>query len=158
MAQPSLLPQERKVEAIKDGTVIDHIPSGVGSVLLRALDMLVTDKVVSIGLNFKSKRAGTKDLIKIEQYELDTHALSRVAIIAPGATVSTIRDFKVVDKIVPTMPEEILGLAECPNPQCITNHEKMTTHFVVRANGAVSDLRCHYCEKLFLLTDLEFGR
>jgi len=35
----------------------------------------------------------------------------------------------------------------CPNPKCITNHERMETNFLEKENGA--KLKCHYCEKTF---------
>lgn len=154
--QGTLLPQERKVEAIKNGTVIDHVRAGRGTVLLKALHLLGSDAVMSVGLNFKSKAFGKKDIVKIEERELTPDELARIAIIAPGCTVNTIREYKVINKHCPMMPESISGLSNCPNPNCITNHEPMQTHFSMRKSDTVTKVRCRYCEKLFTIDDLSF--
>ena len=55
-----------QVEAIKRGTVIDHIPAQVGFKLLSLFRLTETDQRITIGLNLPSGELGRKDLIKIE--------------------------------------------------------------------------------------------
>ena len=155
MSQPSLLPQERKVEAIRNGTVIDHIRAGRGTILLKALSLVSGDRVISAGLNFKSKMFGKKDIVKIEDHELTKDDLARIAVISPGATVNVIRDYVVAEKSCPAIPDEIRGLSKCPNPNCITRSEPMTPHFLITKTDN-AQLRCRYCEKLFTFADLDF--
>jgi aspartate carbamoyltransferase regulatory subunit len=53
----------------------------------------------------------------------------------------------VVEKKVVEVPEEIVGIAKCMNPKCITNNEKITTRFDVVSKTQVK-LKCRYCEKI----------
>ena len=55
-----------QVEAIKRGTVIDHIPAQIGFKLLSLFKLTETDQRITIGLNLPSGEMGRKDLIKIE--------------------------------------------------------------------------------------------
>lgn len=61
-----------QVEAIKRGTVIDHIPAQVGFKLLTLFKLTETDQRITIGLNLPSGEMGRKDLIKIENTFLKT--------------------------------------------------------------------------------------
>ena len=45
------------------------------------------------------------------------------------------------------VPDEIIGIARCVNPKCITNNEKIVTRFKVVSKTDVK-LKCHYCEKI----------
>lgn len=134
-----------KVFAIKNGTVIDHIPAGRAMILVKVLKLCKHDKVVSLGLNFKSKALKKKDLIKVEDKELTPEEISQVAILVPKATINIIRDYKVYKKFQPEMPEEIMKLIKCPNPKCITNNEAVITKF----HPLDSTYKCHYCERAF---------
>lgn len=53
-----------QVEAIKCGTVIDHIPARVGFRLLSLFRLTETDQRITIGLNLPSGEMQQKDLIK----------------------------------------------------------------------------------------------
>lgn len=53
-----------QVEAIKRGTVIDHIPAQIGFKLLSLFKLTETDQRITIGLNLPSGEMGRKDLIK----------------------------------------------------------------------------------------------
>ncbi len=54
-----------QVQAIRDGTVIDHIPS---ESTLQVVEMLSRfEDFVTIGINFPSKRLGRKGVVKISQ-------------------------------------------------------------------------------------------
>ena len=55
-----------QVEAIKCGTVIDHIPARVGFRLLSLFRLTETDQRITIGLNLPSGATQCIDLFKIE--------------------------------------------------------------------------------------------
>ena len=53
------------VEAIENGTVIDHIPAGLGLTILGQFKLLHYGSAVTVGFNLPSKTQGSKDIIKI---------------------------------------------------------------------------------------------
>ncbi|MCF6276905.1 MAG: aspartate carbamoyltransferase regulatory subunit [Candidatus Magasanikbacteria bacterium] len=136
-----------KVLTIENGTVIDHIPKKVAFKLFKILNLASDNKIVSIGVNFPSQKVGTKNLIKIENKELTEKEVSILAIFAPDATINIIRNFKVYKKFKTVIPKEVAKLLVCPNPNCITNNEKMDSHFFINKNNL--DAQCKYCEKIF---------
>ncbi len=136
--------KELAVAALRNGTVIDHIPS---SVLFKAVKILGIEKLqthVTIGNNLDSERLGTKGIIKVADVYFPEATLNRIALIAPSAKVNIIRDFEVVEKHTVELPETIVGIVKCGNPKCITNNEPMKTRFEV-VNREDGIIRCHYC-------------
>jgi aspartate carbamoyltransferase regulatory subunit len=85
-----------QVEAIKRGTVIDHIPAQVGFKLLTLFKLTETEQRITIGLNLPSGEMGRKDLIKIENTFLTDEQVNQLALYAPQATVNRIDDYEVV--------------------------------------------------------------
>jgi aspartate carbamoyltransferase regulatory subunit len=144
-------PRVRQVEAIVHGTVIDHIP---GHMTLKVANMLASEHdQVSIGMNLRSARLGRKGVVKISGRELDQRTLSRLALVAPSASVSIIRDTQVVKKFTVEMPKLFDDIARCANPNCVTNHEKWSTRLeVIRTD--VLEVRCVYCERSFPASEL----
>ncbi len=141
----------RQVEAIVHGTVIDHIP---GHMTLKVANMLASEHdQVSIGMNLRSARLGRKGVVKISGRELDQRTLSRLALIAPSASVSIIRDTRVVNKFTVAMPKLFEDIAKCANPNCVTNYEKWVTRLEV-INTAPLEVRCVYCERSFPAVEL----
>lgn len=141
----------RLVPAIAHGTVIDHLPTAV--TLIVAQLIADQDDEVLIGVNFQSRHLGRKGVIKITGRELSSADLSRLALVAPDASMAIIRDYAVVRKGPLPIPERIVDIARCPNPNCVTNHEPCTTHFMVtQAHPIVA--RCQYCERSFLGQEL----
>ncbi|MGM9872926.1 MAG: aspartate carbamoyltransferase regulatory subunit [Muribaculaceae bacterium] len=135
---------ELAVAALKDGTVIDHIPSSVVFKAVEILGLTHTEHAVTIGCNLASKRLGSKGIIKVADTFFDNDVLNRIALIAPDAVVNVIRDYEVVEKYPVTLPDTIVGIVKCDNPKCVTNNEPMRTRFdVVSRNPVV--IRCHYC-------------
>ncbi len=134
------------VAAIENGTVIDHIPSGVGVRLLTHLHLL--KERVTVGFNLPSDSMGEKDLIKVEGRLLSEKELGLVAVLAQNATVNIIEDYRVVKKFKVKLPQKIEGIFSCPNRRCITHHEKTESIFEVKKQGKVL-LTCLFCEKSF---------
>jgi aspartate carbamoyltransferase regulatory subunit len=142
-----------KVDAIRNGTVIDHIPAGRVQRVLAILKPRETD-VVMMGMNFSSKAMKKKDIIKIEGRELTQNEVNGIALLAPEAKVSIIRDFKVAQKGVVQIPDVIEGLVSCPNPKCISNSEPMVTKFI-RADDSGDELVCHFCERVYSAHEMD---
>ena len=117
-----------EVSALENGTVIDHIPAGS---LFKIINILSLDKItnrITFGTNLESKRIG-------------------IALFAPEARLSYIKNFEVAEKIKLTVPDTIEGGVRCANPVCVTNHEKVTPKFEVVDKSRIT-LRCRYCEKI----------
>jgi len=143
-----------KVYAIKNGTVIDHIPEGKALELVDLLNLRQWDKIVTVGIGFTSKKHGKKDIVKIENKELTPEEVNKIAIIAPTATLNIIRNFERVQKEKLKVPNEIIGIIKCPNPACITNHDNVTSKFF-REDRKKLHVRCAYCERYFTENDIE---
>ena len=142
--------RELKITPIKNGTVIDHIGNGLALEVLRIIGVgeLDKDSTVSVALHVRSQKLGWKDIVKVENMELSPRKVNAIALIAPTATISIIRDFKVREKRSVDLPDHILGVLRCPNPNCITNQaEPVESEFEVVKRRPVH-LRCIYCDRL----------
>jgi len=136
-----------KVSAIKEGTVIDHIPA---KSLFKVIGILGLDKIenqITFGTNLDSKKLGAKAIIKVSDVFFEDREINKIALIAPHAKLNIIRDYEVVEKKIVEIPDKITGIVKCFNPKCITNNEKITTCFSV-INKAPISLKCRYCEKI----------
>lgn len=135
------------VNAIKNGTVIDHIPARNLFKVISILNLDRIDSQITFGTNLESKKLGSKAIIKIaDKYFLDDE-INKIALVAPQAKLNIIRDYEVIEKRVVEVPDSFIGIVKCVNPKCITNHEEITTKFTVISKNEVS-LKCHYCEKI----------
>lgn len=143
-----------KVTALYKGTVIDHLAGGSALKVIEALGIGM-EGPATIGLNFESKKHEVKDLIKIENKELTQEEINKIALISPGATCSIIRNFKVVEKIRPELPDRVEMLVECNNPSCVTNKYEIPTVFIVRERDPIR-LRCYYCERIYKKEEIQF--
>ena len=134
------------VAAIQNGTVIDHIPSEKTYQVATLLELDKMTTPVTIGYNLRSKKLGSKGIIKIENKFFTDEEFSRLSVVAPNIVLNIIRDYEVVDKKTTTIPDVLKGIVKCNNPKCITNNEPMQTvlHAIDKSNGT---LKCHYCEK-----------
>jgi len=139
--------KELQVRAIKNGTVIDHIPA---ELLFKVINILELDKCttsVTIGNNYKSDMLGKKGIIKISQKFFEAEEINKIALIAPNVKFNIIKDYQVVEKSVVEAPEKVEGIVKCMNPKCITNVEDVYTKFKVMSPSPIT-LKCHYCEKI----------
>ncbi len=139
--------KQLSVNAIQNGTVIDHIPA---QNLFKVITILGLDKItnkITFGTNLESQRMGRKAIIKIADKFFEKEEINRIALVAPHAKLNIIREYAVVDKMLVDVPDGISGIVKCVNPKCITNNEKITTKFKVVDKKNVS-LKCHYCEKI----------
>lgn len=138
--------KELQVAALRNGTVIDHIPSDK---LFTVVAMLHLDEVtanITIGNNLESEKLGKKGIIKIADRFFSSEEINRLSVVAPNIVLNIIKDYEVVEKKPVIMPDELKGIVKCNNPKCITNNEPMQTwfHVVDKEKGL---LKCHYCER-----------
>ncbi|KAA6328375.1 Aspartate carbamoyltransferase regulatory chain [termite gut metagenome] len=138
--------QALQVAALKDGTVIDHIPVEKLFTVVALLGLAKMENNITIGFNLDSKKLGKKGIIKIADKFFCDEDLNRISVIAPNVRLSIIRNYRVAEKKEVKMPDILKGIVKCANPQCITNNEPMPTLFQVidKSNGII---KCHYCEK-----------
>ncbi|MDR0438665.1 MAG: aspartate carbamoyltransferase regulatory subunit [Methanocalculaceae archaeon] len=134
------------ISPIKNGTVIDHITPGEGLTVIRILGIQDgTNVTFTVATNVASSQGGRKDLVKIENRELVKSEVDKIALIAPDAKISIIRNFNVVAKKSVEIPSDILGVIKCPNPNCITNtKEPAESRFTIHSRG----FRCRYCDTI----------
>lgn len=137
--------KERKISGIQEGIVIDHIPPGAVFDVVDILDL--HDEQLTLGKNFDSKKMEHKGIIKVGDKKLTNKEINRIALIAPNATISRIKNYKVVSKAKVEIPKAIDYL-ECKNPNCITRVQGMDTRFNLVSESPVK-LKCHYCERIF---------
>ena len=132
------------ISPIQNGTVIDHITAGEAINVLRIIGITgSTTESISVATNVVSGKMGRKDVVKVENRELKTVEVDRIALIAPRASINIIRDFRVVQKKGVEIPTFISGIVQCPNPGCITNaNEPVASRFEVIPRG----LMCWYCD------------
>ena len=139
--------KELKIQPIKNGTVIDHIAAGNAVKVLHILGIPKTPtSTVSVAMNVKSK-FGKKDIVKVENRELDPNEVDKIALISPKATINIIRDYEVAEKHRVKLPNEVVGIVCCSNPTCVSNSkEPVKSRFVVLDKDPIQ-IKCYYCER-----------
>ena len=145
-----------KVQPIRNGTVIDHLRAGAGLKILDILDVAGTGNTVSLLINVPSSKQGRKDIIKIEDRELTESETERIALLSPGAHVNIIRNYSVAEKTAVEIPEEVAGVARCPNTNCISNNERGATSRLLLRSREPLQLVCAYCARLVAEEELQF--
>ncbi|MFH0891235.1 MAG: aspartate carbamoyltransferase regulatory subunit [Candidatus Falkowbacteria bacterium] len=132
---------------ITNGTVIDHIPHGLGLKIrefLSAKDILVKGVKHTIE-DVSSKKCKLKDVLVLENIFIPDSLVGTIASFAPDITFNTIKD-GIFKKIKVKTTDKTAGIGVCPNQNCITNHDPEAAARFTHINGG---LRCHYCEKDF---------
>jgi aspartate carbamoyltransferase regulatory subunit len=146
--------KELKVVALKNGTVIDHIPSDK---LFKVVSILKLDKVknqLTFGNNLESRKLGTKGIVKVSDLFFKQDVIDKIALVAPNAKLNVIKDYVVVEKKSVHLSDEITDIVRCANPKCITNNEPVPTKFFVIDKEPIM-LKCNYCERMMHEHDLK---
>lgn len=143
------------IEAIQNGTVIDHIPGGQALRILELLKIREHPHAVTLGLNLESKRLGKKDLIKISGRALTELEASNIAVFAPQARINIIQDYQIVEKMTAVLPRELKTILVCPNRNCVSNHEPTPSLFRIDAIRGDIRLTCHYCERTYGRSEIQ---
>jgi len=139
--------KQLSVSAIREGTVIDHIPATVLFKVVSILNLDQLDTMITIGNSLGSEKLGKKGIIKLSKVFFEDNDINKIALVAPCAKLNIIRNYEVVEKRVVAIPDKIVGIVKCVNPKCITNNEEVTTKYEVVSKSEVK-LKCHYCEKI----------
>ena len=137
----------RRVTAINNGTVIDHVPAGSALAVIRMLG-ISEDRAspISLVMNVPSSKHGRKDIIKVEDRELTQDELDRLALIAPKASVAIIRSYSVAEKREVSIGSELVNIASCTFSNCITtNPREPQDHRLKVVKADPLQLRCRYC-------------
>jgi aspartate carbamoyltransferase regulatory subunit len=139
--------KQLSVSAIKEGTVIDHIPAPALFKVVSLLNLDKLDTMITFGNSLGSNKLGKKGIIKLSKVFFKDDEINKIALVAPCAKLNIIKDYDVVEKCVVEIHAEIIGIVKCVNPKCITNNQVVTTRYEVISKSEVK-LKCHYCEKI----------
>ena len=136
-----------KVDELHNGVVIDHITAGTGLALYHMLELeKLHDATVALLQNVRSQKTGKKDIIKIEG-DVSKLNFDVLGYLDPQITISCIEDGRIIRKIRPDLPKQLVNVIKCTNPRCITAVEEGCDHiFVLTPSGRY---RCIYCEEEF---------
>jgi len=126
-----MMQKKLQVEAIEQGSVIDHIPAQQGVKILKFFKFTQTNEKVTIGLNLATHNGKPKDLIKIENTFFSDQQANQLALFAKVQ-----------------LPSSFIGALVCPNSNCISHNEPVNSRFYVHNKNTLK-LKCHYCEKSF---------
>lgn len=147
--------KELKVQAIENGTVIDHIPPKSVFRVVKILNLEKYENQMYLGTNLDSQKYGKKGIIKIRNRYIDVEETNKIALVAPLATIIEIKDYVVTNKTNVTIPDTVNKFIKCINPNCITNLQQVATKFVIIDKEEMK-LQCHYCEKITSRKNIDF--
>ncbi len=133
-----------KIDAIKNGIVLDHIEAGKGLEVYKFLNLDELGCSVALIRNALSKKMGKKDIIKIDaDINIDLDVLGYIA---PNVTVNFIKNGEKVEKRKIALPETVKDVIKCKNPRCITSVEQGIEHVFKLVDKENRIYRCIYCE------------
>ena len=135
-----------KIDAIKNGFVVDHIPAGRSMELYSLLGLADLPYPVAIIKNAPSRLMGKKDIIKIDA-DIEI-SLDVIGFIDPEITVNTIKDGKLISKRHMELPERLENVCKCKNPRCITSTEQELSHIFRLTDRENKVYRCLYCDSI----------
>ena len=142
-----MINKEVKITAIKQGTVIDHIPPQSVFQVVRILGLENGGDQILFGTNLESKKYGRKGIVKLANRFFESEEINKIALAAPTATLIVMRNYQVIEKKRVHIPDQIVKYVRCVNPNCVTNHENIPTKFKVIDKEDIK-LQCLYCEKV----------
>ncbi len=153
--------RELQIRAIKNGIVIDHIPSEKVFAIVEILKLKEYNERITVATNMPSSSLGKKGIIKIEEKILEEKELNNISLLAPNVTINIIEDYKVIEKTKLEKLDKIIGLMKCDNQKCISNHENIETKFIRVEDESENNLeekdkyKCFYCEKVILEDEIQ---
>jgi len=141
--------ESKKIGKIENGIVIDHIPTNV---LWKVIEILKikekTDGKISIGTNYYSRKTNEKKgFIKIEEKKLTSYEMNLIALITPDVTINIIENSYVKEKRSAKIPNKLIGIIKCTNPNCISNQQ--TEKIQSNINFKENLFTCYYCDQTF---------
>ena len=133
-----------KIDAIKNGLVIDHIRAGRALDIYRLLGLDNYDCTIALIKNVPSPKMGRKDIIKIDSpMEVDLDVLGYID---SNITVNIIRNGERVEKKHVELPRKLVNIIHCKNPRCITVAEPQLDAIFLLSNADNHTYRCAYCD------------
>ena len=132
------------IDSITNGVVIDHITAGRGMMIYTLLGLDKADCSVAIIKNVTSRKMGKKDIIKVDA-DIPIN-FDVIGYVDSSATVNIIKDGKLVEKKIISMPETLKNVIKCKNPRCITSVEQEIDHVFKLTDKENGIYRCLYCE------------
>jgi aspartate carbamoyltransferase regulatory subunit len=149
--------QHLLIPKIESGIVIDHVPAGLGPAILEMLRSYpgMESIQITLGLNYESSKLGRKDMLKLIVPELPQKLLAHLSLVASGVTIKRVADYSVAGKYSLAPPDTIEAMANCINPNCISNNERQVIPKFVRLHPDSWKFRCNYCERVFELGELD---
>jgi aspartate carbamoyltransferase regulatory subunit len=78
--------KELKVNAIENGTVIDHIPTNSVFQVIKILKLSEYPNQLLIGTNLESRKMGKKGIIKVNNKYFKPDEINKIALVAASAT------------------------------------------------------------------------
>ena len=141
-----------EITSIKNGIVIDHIQAGLGVKIFNYLELDTKNYSVALIINADSNKLGKKDIIKIENCDkLDYTVLG---LLSPTITICEVRDERIINKVMPTLPSKVENIIKCKNPSCITSKEEYVPHSFILVDKENGRYRCDYCDEITKLSEL----
>lgn len=138
------------ISGLTEGIVLDHIQAGKSLDIYFKLGLDKLECQIAIIKNAKSRKMGTKDIIKIDG-GLDLVNLDVLGYIDHNITINLIRDGHIVEKKRLKMPKKITNVVYCKNPRCITSIEQELPHVFYLADEEKEIYRCQYCEEKYVM-------
>ena len=135
-----------QIDSIANGIVIDHIRAGFGLKVVEYLNIDTANNTIAVIMNAVSKKHGRKDILKIENISEDDIDLQTLGLVAHNATVSVIKNHKLVSKKQHPLPERVRNVIRCKNPRCVTSVEAVP-HIFHKVNDD-GMYRCEYCDHI----------
>ena len=145
-----------RVQPIRNGTVIDHIEAGRGRKILDILELGNSGTTISLLINVQSEKQKRKDIIKVEDRELDENEVEKLALLSPNARVNIIRNYAVADKKNVEIPKIISDIVHCPNENCICNNERGATSSFNLNDETSIQIQCTYCGRKIDEDNIDF--
>ena len=133
-----------RIEAIKNGFVIDHIEAGKAMEIVGLLKLDELSCPIAIIKNAPSCRLGKKDIIKIDaDIEVNTDILGYID---PNITVNVIKNGEIAEKRHVELPQTLKNVISCKNPRCISSCEQELPQIFKLTDPENRVYRCLYCE------------
>lgn len=134
------------ISGIREGYVLDHIQAGKSMEIYDYLHLEdLKDCTIAMIMHAKSSKMGSKDIMKIEcplgQIDIDI-----LGFIDHNITVNVIKDEKIIEKVILSLPKTIKNVIKCKNPRCITSIEQELDQVFYLSDEKKELYRCKYCD------------
>lgn len=137
------------ISGITEGYVLDHIQGGKAMTIYDYLHLKdLKGCTVAMIMHAKSRKMGTKDIIKID-CPLGSINLDILGYIDHNITVNVVKDKRIIDKVRLSLPKTIKNVIKCKNPRCITSIEQELSHIFYLADQEREIYRCKYCDEKY---------